>query len=124
MKKLLCIINQPPYQNTHVGEQLDAAMVAAAFDLEVTVLFTGAGLWCLQPNQQGALSNDRDLSKVIHALPMYEMNQIYVCKDAAEIHPGQLLTEIGLDERCQIVQINFAEQNELLARHDIILGGS
>ena len=36
MKKMLFVVSQPPYVNTHNAELLEAAMVGAVFEGEVT----------------------------------------------------------------------------------------
>ena len=47
MKKLLFIISTPPYSAKRGTALLDAAMVAAAFDAEVSLMFRGDGVWSL-----------------------------------------------------------------------------
>ena len=51
MKKMLCVVSRPPYSGSHDLELIEAAMVGAVFDLKVSVLFRGEGVWALLEGQ-------------------------------------------------------------------------
>ena len=52
MKHWLLVFEQAPHESVSVREGLDLAMLAASFEQQVTVLFEGAGVNCLRPDQQ------------------------------------------------------------------------
>ncbi|XOV81791.1 MAG: DsrE family protein [bacterium] len=116
MKKLMCMIHQPPYAASHVLELLESAMVAAVFDLEVSVLFRGEGLWVLLKGQNADPLGQRTLSKVLGALPDYEVDSIFVCADALQekgLQPDELVLPASV--------LSSAEQAALLAEQDLVM---
>ena len=119
MNKLLCIVNQPPYRNTHVLEQIETVLVAAVFDFDVSLLFMGEGIWGLKQDQDAEVLQQRTLSKVLSALPTYEVTQIYVSlEDMAALG----LTEADL---CLPVQLlNHTQQSALIAAQQAVVGAS
>ena len=72
MKKLLFVISAPPYSSKRGTAQLEAAMVAAAFDAEVSLIFRGDGIWSLLPEQNAQQVGQRSFAKVLQALGDYE----------------------------------------------------
>ena len=55
MKRYLFIISRAPYGSNHAFEQLEAAMVAAAFNGEVHILLRDEAVWCLQIKQNSVV---------------------------------------------------------------------
>lgn len=80
-KNILCVIQQPPYLGNRIFEALDAMLVAAAFEQQVSLLFRGEGVTALMTDQ--APRNQRNLGKILLSLETYEIDQIYV--DAAAL---------------------------------------
>jgi tRNA 2-thiouridine synthesizing protein C len=70
-------------------EALEYALALAAFDLEVAILFTGDGLFWLQPNQEARSTGGKSPSKLLAALPMFGIGEVGYClnKDEAEDLP-------------------------------------
>lgn len=117
MKKILCVISRPPYNTSHTIELLEAAMVGAVFDFSVSVLFRDQGVWALTPNQDASLLGRRTVGKVLSALPTYEIDAIYVCR--------QSLQNSGLDFSSLVLKsqpLDYAEQAILFSKQDAILG--
>lgn len=117
MKTLLCVVSQAPYANSQSLELLETAMVAAVFDMKVSLLFRGEGLWALLDNQDGALLGQRTLSKVLLALPDYDINDIFVCSESANdkrIDTSHLTLPVK--------QLNTTEQAQLISQQDVVMG--
>jgi tRNA 2-thiouridine synthesizing protein C len=57
-------------------EALEYALALAAFDLEIAILFTGDGLFWLQPNQEARSAGGKSPSKLLAALPMFGIDQV------------------------------------------------
>ncbi len=74
-KRLLYLLQQSPYMDTRVFEAVDALLVAAAFEQEVSLLFRGAGVLQLLANQ--APTGQRNLAKILTSLETYEVDNIY-----------------------------------------------
>ena len=119
MNKLLCIISQPPYRNSHVLEKIETVLVAAVFDFDVSMLFMGEGIWALKDGQNADVLQQRTLSKVLSALPTYEVSQLYVSAED--------LATLGLSEAdlCLPVQcLDRKQQAELIGAQQAVLGAS
>ena len=82
MKRLLVVVNQSPYQNNHVAELFDEALVAAVFEFEVSVLFLGEGTWCLQPNQRSDTLGVRSIENMMKGFETYDITNVFVCNDS------------------------------------------
>ncbi|MCR9258226.1 MAG: DsrE family protein [Pseudomonadaceae bacterium] len=117
MKKLMCVINQPPYANSHVLELLETAMVAAVFDMQVSLLFCGEGLWNLLQKQNADPLGQRTVSKVLLAMPDYDVSAIYVCADTLQDK------QIDTDEFVlPVTFLNKAAQADLMSEQDAVMG--
>lgn len=118
MKKLLFVISSPPYSSKRGTAQLEAAMVAAAFDAEVSLIFRGDGIWSLLPDQQAQHVGQRSFIKVLQALADYEVDQLYVCLDSLarrDVEPTDVVPAQGLD---------LAAQQQLIADQDAVIGAA
>lgn len=117
MKKILCVISRPPYRGSHTIELVETAMVGAVFDFSVSILFRDQGVWALASNQDASLLGKRTVGKVLSALPTYEIDTIYICK--------QSLQNSGLDFSSLILKsrpLDYSEQAILFSEQDAILG--
>jgi tRNA 2-thiouridine synthesizing protein C len=115
MKRYLFIISRSPYASSHALEQLEAAMVAAVFEASVAVLFRDEGAWNLQQDQTGGSIGQKTLTKVLSALPAYEVEELYVCADAL----GTLGVQI--DPSLTVKPINLTEQQSLISTSDAVI---
>ncbi|MEM7099802.1 MAG: DsrE family protein [Pseudomonadota bacterium] len=117
MKNLLVQINKPPYKGSQVLEAIDAAMVGAVFDCQVTVLFRGQGVLALWPDQDATGIEQKTVSKVLSALPTYEVKRICACAED--------LLAFNLPVRNLAVPIEvvgYAEIAELMQNQDAVIG--
>jgi tRNA 2-thiouridine synthesizing protein C len=118
MKRLLFIISAPPYSNKRGTAQLDAAMVAAAFDAEVSLMFSQDGIYSLLPNQSAHAIDQRAFSKVLEALSDYEVNQLYVCSESLASRG------IVLSDLMPVQPLDLAAQRTLIATQDAVIGAA
>ena len=117
MKKILCMLSRPPYHSSHDLELVEAAMVGAVFDMKVSVLFRGEGVWALLDGQDADALGVRTFSKVLSALPTYEVDDIYVCSDSLAVR------NIDVAELVLPVQmLTPTQQGELMQSQDAVLG--
>jgi tRNA 2-thiouridine synthesizing protein C len=117
MKKLMCVISHPPYADSHVLELLETAMVAAVFDMQVSLLFRDDGLWSLLKSQNADPLGQRTLSKVLLALPDYDVSSIYVCSDAMQdkrLNADELVLPVTL--------LDKSAQAGLMSEQDVVMG--
>jgi len=114
---ILGIISRPPYQDSHDLELIEVAMVAAVFDMNVSLLFRDAGIWALLDNQDASPLEQRTLSKVLTALPAYEVENIYVCADSMDKYALS-----GQQFCLPIIALSLIEQQQLIAQQHAVLG--
>ena len=117
MNKLLFTVSRPPYAGSAVMEQIEAALVAAVFDLEVSLLFRDDGVWALQRDQDGTLLGHRSVHKALSGLGAYDIQKIYVCEAA--------LATRGIDrsDLCIAARtLSLSEQQTLIASQDAVIG--
>ena len=117
MKRYLFIISRAPYGSNHAFEQLEAAMVAAAFDGEVHILLRDEAVWCLQVEQNGAAVAQKTLSKVLSALPSFEIEQLHACERSVTSRG------VGVSPEISVVLLNLTQQTQLIGECDIVMGG-
>ena len=115
-KRLLYVLQKPPYLDQRVTESFDAALVAAAFDQHVSLLFRGDGLQQLLAGQN--VSNQRNLAKMLRSLATYEITDVYV--DHSDMTDQDLSHE---DFEIAVTPITHQAIGELIASHDLVLAG-
>ena len=115
MKRFLFIVSRSPYGSCHALEQMEAAMVAAAFDAKVAVLFRDEGVWNVQQGQAGAAIGQKTISNVLTALPAYEIEEVYVCADSLSGRDVQ--TEPSLS----VKPIHLSDQQALISACDVVI---
>ncbi len=116
MKKMLFIISQPPYANSHNAELLEAAMVGAVFDGEVSLLFRDDGVWGLLPDQHGELIEQKTFSKMLSALSTYEVERLFACASSVADR------DISIGHSAEIELLTFEQQTALIAAQDVVIG--
>ena len=115
-KRILYILQRPPYLDDRVTESFDAALVAAAFEQQVSLLFRGDGLQQLLAQQ--SVSDQRSLAKMLKSLATYEINDVYV--DQVDMNEQALRAS---DFALPVVPVTQQALGELIANHDIVLSG-
>lgn len=115
-RRVLLVLRQPPYSSANPLEAIDVALVAAAFDLEVSVLFEGHGVWQLLAGQDGTALGQPTHGQALAALLQGELTRCYACAHA--------LASAGLDDADLVVpveRLSRAAQRTLLASQDVVL---
>ncbi|MBX3707407.1 MAG: DsrE family protein [Pseudomonadales bacterium] len=115
-RRLLLILRQPPYTSVNPREAIDVALVAAAFEFEVSVLFEGRGVWQLLAGQHGAALDQPTHGDALAELPRHEVTRFYVCADA--------LAAAGLGAEALVLPVeplSHAAQRALVASHEVVI---
>lgn len=116
-KSFLLIYRHSPYGQSLAREALDVALTAATFDQAVALLFMGDGVLQLVKSQQPGAIAQKALDKQLAALPLYDVETIYVEADA--------LTARGLttaDLALPVQLLNADDIAQQIEAHDIVLG--
>ncbi|WP_346798268.1 sulfurtransferase complex subunit TusC [Halomonas sp. Bachu 37] len=78
---LLMILRHAPYGSSWLREGLDAALVAAAFGQQVSLLFLGEGILSLLSNQAAGAPGQKATAPSIDMLPMYDIETVLVAQE-------------------------------------------
>jgi len=114
--RLLIIAASDPYKDWQAQELLDALLVSATFGAEVSLLFQDDGILQLLPNQDAARLGRRSLVSQLDALPLFDIELIYV-----DVHA---LAHLGLktfDLALPVMALDAQEMAALLAVHDQVI---
>jgi tRNA 2-thiouridine synthesizing protein C len=116
--QLLLVLRRPPYEGVQTLEALDAALVAAAFELKVSVLLIEDAVFGLLGDQHGDVIGRRTVGKLLQALPDYEISTVYACAESIAIRgmtttkpviPVKLLTT---DEQAKLLSSQHVVWND------------
>ena len=118
MKNILYIISRSPYSGVQSFELIDSAMVSAIFENNVSILFRAEGVWSLISDQNGELLNSKTHSKVLSALPTYEIDNLYFCEDSVN---ERRISRDQIDIPVKPLSLNG--QQQLIANQDIVMAG-
>ena len=118
MKNILYIISRSPYSGIQSFELIDSAMVSAIFENNVSILFRAEGVWSLLSDQNGELLNSKTHSKVLSALPTYEIDNLYFCEDSVN---ERRISRDQIDIPVKALSLN--EQQQLITKQDIVMAG-
>ncbi|MEB0046623.1 MULTISPECIES: sulfurtransferase complex subunit TusC [unclassified Pseudomonas] len=82
-KSLLIISRQAPWSGPSAREALDIVLAGGAFDLPLALLFLDDGVFQLVAQQNAKTLQQKDLSANLQALPMFGVEELFVCADSA-----------------------------------------
>ena len=108
MKSLLLITSHAPWSGLAARETLDIALAGGAFDLPVSMLWQGEGVYQLLAGQQPDLLQQKNLQAQLSGLPLFGIEQLYVCKQSLQqrnLRSEQLALEVQLVDKDQIRQL-------------------
>lgn len=108
MKSLLLIASYAPWSGLAARETLDIALAGGAFDLPVSMLWQGEGVYQLLAGQQPDLLQQKNLQAQLSGLPLFGIEQLYVCKQSLQqrnLLSEQLALEVQLVDKDQIRQL-------------------
>ena len=114
----LIVMRSTPYGNTNAKDALDVILTLAAFEQEPVMLYQGLGV------QQLLLEASMDtpfkhVGKILGALPMYDVETVYVDQTSLVEHsikPEQLQ---GLPVDCQLLTSH--QVSDLLHNHQHVM---
>lgn len=115
-KKLLFLNRKPPYSSMALKESLDAALVTASFNQEVSLLFMGDGVFQLLDQQKAEAIESKHHGAMFAGLELYDIDRVYVAAES--------LKERHLDESDLIMPVQLLNQEAvhvLLQQQDAVL---
>lgn len=115
-KKFMYINRRAPYGTIYALEGLEVALIGAAFEQDVSMVFLDDGVFQLKKGQNTEESGMKNFSPTYRALEMYDVEKLYVEKESME--------QRGLSEDDLIVAVEVLSSPELadlMEQQDVIL---
>ncbi|TQV86499.1 sulfurtransferase complex subunit TusC [Aliikangiella coralliicola] len=78
------IIKSPPFSAIDGKEGIDLALVCAAFDQQVNLIFVEQGIFHLIKSQDSNCIDDKLHDKQLNAIEFYDIDKIYVESESLE----------------------------------------
>jgi tRNA 2-thiouridine synthesizing protein C len=103
-KSLLIISRQSPWSGPGAREALDIVLAGGAFDLPIGLLFLDDGVFQLAPHQHAKALQQKDLSANLQALPMFGVEELFVCADSAA-ERGLALYVLAEDAQARAIEV-------------------
>jgi len=113
MNRLLYIFTKAPYSNAAGQEGLDAVLVGATFEQELSLLFLHDGVYQLKTEQQSEEGGLKQFTKTYAALKDFGVEHVYT-------HDLSLIARGVKEEELIVVasSINTDQVRDLIARQD------
>lgn len=116
-KRILVIIRRSPYGSSLAKASVDAVLAMAAFEQEVDVLFAGEGVLQLQPGQDANSLGLKNIGRQLAALPLYDVNRIYVDAEAANRYKLEMAA-VSIETQL----LTALDMHQLMVTYDHLLG--
>lgn len=109
-QKLLYVITKAPYSNSAGQEALDAILIGASFEQQVSVLFIHDGVFQIKSKQQlaGKAGELKEFTKTYRALADFGVEECYVLQsslDARGVLPCELIIEPQLVDEAMVSEL-------------------
>ncbi len=99
-------------------ESIDLALVCAAFDQKVNLIFVDSGVTNLLNNRPNSLTNDKNHTAILKGLEFYDIENLLVEQESlalSQLNMGDLIPSIKMVNTNEINKLN------LTADHVVIL---
>lgn len=93
MKKIAFVFTQGPHGNSAGREGLDALLATSALSEDIGVFFVGDGVLQLLPRQQPDKIQARNYISTFGLLPLYDVQNCYLCETALQERGLQQVTD-------------------------------
>ena len=116
-KKLLFVLRKAPYGNSLAKEALDAVLATSVYEQDLSVIFMDDGIFQLLSTQNTDGIEEKNISRLLAAFPLYDINQLFVCAaslQARGIKKEHIAEGVKPLETHAIKQL-FTEQDHLLS---------
>ena len=116
VKKMLYVNRRAPYGTIYALEGLEVALIGAAFEQDVSMLFLEDGVFQLKKNQDTKAIGLKNFSPTYRALEMYDVEKLYVDRES--------LFSRGLCEEDLLVPVEILDSaavSDLIAAQDVVL---
>lgn len=116
VKKFMFVNRKAPYGTVYALESLEVVLITAAFDQDVSLVFSDDGVYQIKKGQKTDGIGMKNFSPTYRALEGYDVEKLYVDKESLE--------ERGLTEDDLLVDVEVmsrAELANLMDQQDVVL---
>ena len=116
VKKFMFLNRKAPHGTVYALEGLEVVLITAAFDQDVSLVFTDDGVYQLMKGIDTKGIEVKDFSKTYRALEGYDIEKLYVDRTSLEAR--------GLTEDDLIVDVTVMSDDEmknLMAEQDVVI---
>lgn len=114
-KRILLVCRQAPYGSSLPRESIELALAAAVFDQNLALIFVGDGVLQLQSEQNSKAINQKSQQKILSALSMYGVDELYVDNEAL-IERALTLDDLSI----AATSLTNKKISELLSTADVV----
>lgn len=115
-KKILFLQSSAPYQNSKAQANLNLLMIAASFEISVSLVFTGDGVFQLLKRQESEVFDRKNIAKQVLGLELFAVDNIYVTENS--LSPRNLTID---DFIIKPELIKSTHLQQLMREHDFII---
>ena len=115
-KRYAIVNTSSTFNKFNAKEALDAALILASYEMDVSLFFIGDGVYQTQASQNPELVNGKDFISSFKALGFYDIDNIYISKAC--------LAERQLSANFSFKEVNLVSKDEFpifLNQADVIL---
>lgn len=116
-KKILILARNAPYGSSLAREAVDFVLTSAAYDQDISILFSGDGVFQLLENQQTNKSVQKNHLSAMEVFPLYDINQLYVIQEDLEARNIDK-DRLGMD----VIMVSKQDAHALMQQQDSIIG--
>ena len=116
VKKFMFVNRRAPYGTVYALEALEVALISAAFDQDVSMVFLDDGVYELVKGQQTKAIEMKNFSPAYRALEGYDIEKLYV--DAESLKARGLTTENLL---VPVEVLSAAQMAVLMDQQDVLI---
>lgn len=115
-KKFMFVNRKAPYGTIYALESLEVVLITAAFDQDVSLVFSDDGVYQLKRGQQTKGIETKNFSNTYRALEGYDIEKLYVDRESLE---ARALTEEDLV--VPVVVMSREEMGALMEQQDVVI---
>ena len=116
VKKFMFINRKAPYGTVYALESLEVVLITAAFDQDVSLVFSDDGVYQIKKGQSTEGIGMKNFSPTYRALEGYDVEKLYVDKESMDergLTADDLLVDVEIVSR--------AEMADLMDDQDVVL---
>ena len=108
VKKFMFINRKAPYGTVYALESLEVVLITAAFDQDVSLVFSDDGVYQIKKGQVTDGIGMKNFSPTYRALEGYDVEKLYVDKESLEergLTEDDLLVDVEIVSRAQMADL-------------------